>query len=147
GFDHELWLWAQNVQASGYVRTGAKSLAPQRLGGGGWRYPVEQARAHVRDRAFARIGSRQAAGVIAALGTGDQSAIERSDWDVFRATGVAHLMSISGLHVTMFAWLAAALVGRLWRRSTRLMLRWPAQHAALVGGVLLAALYALFSGG
>jgi competence protein ComEC len=30
---------------------------------------------------------------------------------VFRATGVAHLMSISGLHVTMFAWLAGTLVG------------------------------------
>src|SRR5690606_25963596 len=56
------------------------------------------------------------------------------------------LMSISGLHVTMFAWAAAALVGALWRRSPRLCLAWPAQHAALVGGVLLAVAYALFSG-
>src|SRR6478752_7642053 len=55
-------------------------------------------------------------------------------------------MSISGLHVTMFAWAAALLVGTLWRRSQRLCLVWPAQHAALVGGVLLAAGYALFSG-
>jgi competence protein ComEC len=39
---------------------------------------------------------------------GDQGAIERDDWDLFRNTGVAHLMSISGLHVTMFAWLAGA---------------------------------------
>jgi ComEC/Rec2-related protein len=46
----------------------------------------------------------------------------------------------------MFAWLAAHIVGWLWRRSTRLMLRVPAQQAALLGGVLLAALYALFSG-
>ena len=46
----------------------------------------------------------------------------------------------------MFAWLAALLVGALWRRSNRLMLMWPAPHAALVGGVLLAAGYALFSG-
>ncbi|SEK16242.1 competence protein ComEC [Variovorax sp. OK212] len=65
---------------------------------------------------------------------------------MFRATGVAHLMSISGLHITMFAWLATHVVGWLWRRSTRLMLRVPAQQAALAGGVLLAALYALFSG-
>lgn len=37
--------------------------------------------------------------------------------------------------------------GRIsWRRSTRLCLAWPAQHAALVGGVVLAAAYALFSG-
>ncbi|KAI1691238.1 competence protein domain-containing protein [Ditylenchus destructor] len=46
----------------------------------------------------------------------------------------------------MFAWLAAHVVGLLWRRSARLMLRLPAQQAALFGGVLLAALYALFSG-
>ncbi len=55
-------------------------------------------------------------------------------------------MSISGLHITMFAWLAALLVGWLWRRSGALCLWLPAPSAALVGGVLLAAAYALFSG-
>mgnify|MGYP006150043499 CR=1 FL=1 len=53
-----------------------------------------------------------AAGVLVALVVGDQGAIERSDWDLFRNTGVAHLMAISGLHITMFAWLAAALLGQ-----------------------------------
>jgi competence protein ComEC len=46
----------------------------------------------------------------------------------------------------MFAWLAAHVVGALWRRSGWLMLRVPAPQAALAGGVLLAGLYALFSG-
>ncbi|MBS0339601.1 MAG: DNA internalization-related competence protein ComEC/Rec2 [Proteobacteria bacterium] len=71
---------------------------------------------------------------------------KRTDWDVFRATGVAHLMSISGLHVTLFAWLAARLVSLAWRRSARFMFLWPAPHAGLAGGVLLAGAYALFSG-
>lgn len=74
------------------------------------------------------------------------STIERADWDIFRATGVAHLMSISGLHVTMFAWAAAFAIGALWRRSARLCLAWPAPSAALAGGLLAAAAYALFSG-
>jgi competence protein ComEC len=77
---------------------------------------------------------------------GDQRAIDRADWDVFRATGVAHLMSISGLHITMFAWIAALLVGALWRRSIRLCTVLPAPVAALWGGLLLAVLYAVFSG-
>ena len=145
GFDYELWMWEQGLQATGYVRAGARDAWPERLAST-WRHPVERAREAVRDAAFERIADRKLAGVIAALVTGDQSAIDRGDWDIFRATGVAHLMSISGLHVTMFAWIAALAVGALWRRSTRLMLRWPAPHAALVGGVLLAALYALFSG-
>ncbi|RZL92540.1 MAG: DNA internalization-related competence protein ComEC/Rec2 [Variovorax sp.] len=145
GFDYELWLWEQGVQATGYVRNGLRDAPPERIGST-WRHPVERARESVRDAVFERIADRRFAGVIAALVTGDQGAIDRADWDIFRATGVAHLMSISGLHITMFAWLAAALVAALWRRSVRCMLWWPAPHAALFGGVLLAGLYALFSG-
>jgi competence protein ComEC len=145
GFDSELWMWEQGLHASGYVRTGARDASPALLATT-WLHPVERAREAVRDAVFQRVPDRNQAGVIAALVTGDQGAIDRAGWDVFRATGVAHLMSISGLHITMFAWLATHVVGWLWRRSTRLMLRVPAQQAALAGGVLLAALYALFSG-
>jgi competence protein ComEC len=145
GFDYELWLWEQGLQASGSVRSGAKVVPPKRLGQTGW-YPVERVRQHVRESIFQRVADRQLAGLIAALAVGDQNAIERADWNVFRATGVSHLMSISGLHITMFAWVAALLVGRYWRRSGRLCLWVPASSAALVGGVMLAAAYALFSG-
>ncbi len=152
GFDYELWLWEQGLQATGYVRAtpreAASGTAPRKLGST-WQHPVEGARQQVRDAIFTAVPDPRLAGVIAALVVGDQAAIERADWDVYRATGVAHLMSISGLHVTMFAWVAALCVGALWRRlghRGRAMHWLPAQHAALVGGVLLAALYALFSG-
>ena len=145
GFDYELWLWEQGLQATGSVRAGARDAPPLRLGST-WQHPVEALRQSVRERIYERVGERRLAGLIAALVVGDQNAIDRSDWDVFRATGVAHLMSISGLHVTMFAWLAAALLGLAWRRSAILCLLWPAQHAAVVGGMLLASAYAVFSG-
>ena len=159
GFDYELWLWEQGIGATGYVRTGAHDAPPERLGDSG-AYRLERLRQTVRDRLFAPLGSdagagaedarRQRAGILAALVTGDQRAIERADWDVFRATGVAHLMAISGLHITMFAWLAGALVAAGWRRSARWgwpLARWlPAPVAARVGGLLVATGYALFSG-
>lgn len=155
GFDYELWLWEQGVQATGYVRAGPKDVPPERVGST-WRYPVEQWRQAVRDAILHRLAGAggpdeetpraRVAGVVAALVTGDQRAIDRADWDVFRATGVAHLMSISGLHITLFAWLAAALVGALWRRSRRLCLAVPAPAAALIAGVVLAGCYAVFSG-
>ena len=81
----------------------------------------------------ARVAEPRSAGVLAALAVGDQAAIERDDWDLFRDTGIAHLMSISGLHVTMFAWLAALLIGRAWRRSTRLMLCLPGAAGGALG--------------
>jgi len=145
GFDYELWLWEQGLQATGYVRAGPKDPPPRRIGLT-WKHPVEAARQSVRDAIDARVSDRKAAGLLAALVVGDQNAIDRADWDVFRATGVAHLMSISGLHVTMFAWVAALAIGWLWRRSSRLCLSWPAQHAALACGIALATGYAVFSG-
>jgi len=153
GFDFELWLWEQGLQATGYVRAGPRDTAPQRLATTWWR-PMERARQRVRDAIFERLLASggderervRLAGVVAALVVGDQQAIDRADWDVFRATGVAHLMSISGLHVTLFAWLAAMAIGWLWRRSPRLCLALPAPTAGLLGGLLLAIAYALFSG-
>ena len=144
GFDYELWLWERGIQATGSVR--ARVLQPQRLAPAP-ALSLQGARQSVRDAVFARVGDAAPAGVLAGLAVGDQQAITHADWDVFRATGVAHLMSISGLHVTMFAWLAAALVGAAWRRCAPLCLMWPAPHAALLGGTALAALYAAFSGG
>jgi competence protein ComEC len=142
GFDYELFLFEQGVRATGYVRDAATN---QRLADAAG-HPVERLRQRVRDAIDANVADRRAAGVLAALAVGDQSAIARDDWDLYRSAGVAHLMSISGLHITMFAWLAGAAIGALWRRSTRLSIRWPAPLAARWGGLAAAAAYAVFSG-
>lgn len=146
GFDLELWLFEQGLRASGAVRSRPGEAA--QLLGEAWsvRAAFERARQQVRDAIVTRVADPTAAGVLAALAVGDQAAIDRDDWDVFRVTGVAHLMSISGLHVTMFAWLAAALVGFAWRRSARLALAVPTPTAARWGGLAAAAAYALLAG-
>jgi competence protein ComEC len=145
GFDYELWLWERGVQATAYVRAGDADPVPQLLGQT-WTRPVALLRQTVRERIATHVEQRQYAGLIAALVVGDQNAIDRVDWDVFRAAGVAHLVSISGLHITMFAWAAAWLVGWLWRRSGPLCLWLPAPTAARIGGLALALAYAVFSG-
>ena len=65
---------------------------------------------------------------------------------MFLRTGVNHLMSISGLHITMLAGLAYGVIYALWRRSERLTLRLPARKAATLVGVTVALLYALIAG-
>ncbi len=144
GFDTELWMFEQRLRASGAVRATERNAAQLLQAGAG--APIERLRQHVRDAIEARVPDARAAGVLAALAVGDQAAIERADWDVFRTTGIAHLVSISGLHVTMFAWLAAALVSRGWRTSARAMLWLPAATAARWGGLAAATAYALLSG-
>lgn len=148
GFDYELYLFERGLRATGYVRQGRaahnephnKHLA-ERTG-----QPVERARQAVRDAIQARVPAPREAGVLAALAVGDQAAIDRADWTLYRETGVAHLMSISGLHVTMFAWLAGLGIGVAWRRSARAA-RWlPAPHAVRWGGLAAALAYAVFAG-
>ena len=154
GFDEELWLWEQGVMATGTVRAGKRDAVPQKISTS-WLYPIAQARQFIRSQIALNLmsvdsTSRTHAGVIAALVMGDQGAISRSDWDLFRATGVAHLMSISGLHITLLAWLFAKLVGLVWQWSASMgstvCLRWPAPTVSAWSGVILASLYALFAG-
>ena len=149
GFDRERWWWEHGIGAVGYVRSGPRDKAPQRMSGER-RWTVDMARQWVSERIATQVADQRSAGVLAALVVGEQSAIDSDDWTLFRVTGVSHLMSISGLHVTMFAWLAVVAVGALWRK---LAWRWPAlawwmpvQRAAGVGGIALAAAYAMFAG-
>ncbi|MEZ5664626.1 MAG: DNA internalization-related competence protein ComEC/Rec2 [Burkholderiaceae bacterium] len=149
GFDRERWLWEQGIGATGTVRQGKNDPQPRRIEATSW-HLLERARQWVDSAIADRVGGKAGAGVLSALVVGNQGAIGPEDWAIFRATGVAHLMAISGLHVTMFAWLAIALVGWLWRGLARVrpsvLLVVPAPVAAGVGGIALATVYALFSG-
>ena len=146
GFDAELWMWSQGLQASGQVR---EANIPQRLGRT-WLYPLEQWRQSTREAIFRAVSDSRWAGQMAALLVGDQSSITAHDWELFRLTGIAHLMSISGLHITLWAVIASRLVSVIWRHSDllgrSLCLRYPAVLAGLWGGLCFAWAYALFSG-
>lgn len=142
GFDAELWLFEQGLRASGVVRVAAR---PERLEAAPW-WEIDAARQRLRTAIRERVADPGMAGVLAALSLGDQNAITHADWGLFRDTAVAHLLSVSGMHVTLFAWLAAAFVAPLWRRSRRLCLLLPAPLAARWVGVASALAYALFSG-
>src|SRR5688572_8508755 len=94
----------------------------------------------------AHLGDARLKGVLVALAVGDQDAISVDDWEVFWRTGVGHLMSISGLHITMLAGLAFALVSFAWVRVPFLALRLPARKAAIVAGVGAAFAYSALTG-
>ena len=144
GFDYEAWLLERGIGATGYVRQrGAQRLLGRR---DSLFDRVESMRKSVRDRFQAALGATPAAGILAALAVGDQRAIAGEEWRLFSRTGVTHLMSISGLHVTLVSGLVAWIVGALWRRVPWLMLRLPARKAAAVGAVAGALGYTLLAG-
>ena len=65
---------------------------------------------------------------------------------VYPGPGVNHLMSISGLHITMVSGLAFAIVLWSWRRFPALVARLAAVKAAAIAGLLVACGYALLAG-
>ena len=145
-FDYEAWLLEHNIRATGYIRQNPA----QRLDDMVWRadYGIERLR-YLARASFLKtlpLESHPWAGVLVALAVGDQRAINGDLWAIFNRTGTTHLMSISGLHVTMFAALFGWLVNLAWRRTPWLALRLPAQKAGLLAGCIAALFYALLAG-
>lgn len=145
GFDYEAWLLERGVRATGYVRAHPPARRLSALVHEP-RYWIERARERLRARVLAALGPRPYAGVIAALAIGDQRAIPADQWQTFTRTGVNHLMSISGLHVTMVAGLCYLLARVLWRTSARLVGLLAAPRAAAIAGVAGAFAYTLLAG-
>ena len=159
-FDAELRALEEGIDALGTVRVGPRAAArPQRLAGSSLALPVlvERVRTGLRDAIEQALADQVAPvrGVVVALVVGDQSAIPGEHWELFNRTGVGHLMSISGLHITMLAGLGIWAVRRLWRSGLRLPGRggpappaaWlPEPHAAWAGGVVCAFAYSAIAG-
>lgn len=146
GFDYEAWLLERNIRATGYVRPNP----PVQLSEMVWRpdYVIERLRFDIR-ASFSRLLPEERypwAGILVALAVGDQRAINGELWTTFNRTGTTHLMSISGLHVTMVAALFGWLVAFGWRRSPRLALALPTQKAGLLAACVAALLYSLLAG-
>lgn len=144
-FDFEAWALERGIRATGYVRARpAALLLEARVEG--WPYTLHRWRSEIRDALRERLAGARLGGVLVALAIGDQDAIAAADWEVFWRTGVGHLMSISGLHITMLAALAFSVVAFAWVRAPPLALRVPARKAALVAAVATAFAYSLLAG-
>ncbi len=145
GFDYEAWLFERHLRATGYVRDKAQY---QRLDAmvGHPDYAIARLREAIRDRFETVLGDAPYGGLLVALAIGDQRAIPAAQWLIFNRSGTTHLMSISGLHVTMIAALGHMLLAAIWRRIPGLALRMATPRAATCAGWLCAFFYALLAG-
>src|SRR5690606_22399094 len=93
-----------------------------------------------------RVADPSAAALLAALAVGVTGEVTTRQWQVFNATGITHLVAISGMHVTFFAMLSMSAARRLWRRLPVHPLVPRRELFATGVGIVLALLYALLSG-
>ena len=145
GFDFEAWALERNIRATGYVRFKGVNQK-QAVAASGVMFAIDRMRMDIRQRMQAALGDQPYAGVLVALAIGEQNAIPAAQWKTFWRTGTGHLMSISGLHITMVAALMYWLAFRLWVRLPQLTARMPAQRIAALVGALTALAYSLIAG-
>lgn len=111
---------------------------------------IERARHRVRAGMRQALAGLRYAPVLVALAIGDQAGVAREDWQVFQRSGIMHLVSISGMHVTAVAALGGWLAGWLWRRAcwrgVPLAERAPAQRVAVLAALGPALAYCLLAG-
>jgi competence protein ComEC len=138
GFDYEGWLLSEEVTATGSVRKLSCRHSPQ--------FSVDHLRLALR-REFQRLfPERPASGVLLALLSGDRALVADPVWETYTATGIVHLMAISGLHVTVLGLAAFWLALQLLRRFPRLGLHCPLHKPALLAGFAVALAYSVFAG-
>lgn len=138
GYDFAQRAWFDRIGAVGTVlgdisRTPGAGAAPPPL------------RARISAHIHAQVAG-SAGGIAAALVTGDRGAISEADEEAMRRSGLAHLLSISGLHVTAVVGFAMLLTMRLFALSRRLALAGYVLPLAAAAGALAGGGYTLLAG-
>jgi competence protein ComEC len=143
GSDHEARLLRRGIGATGYVRAAIRNGRELR---DVIRAPVLVARDEIALGIRAALGERPATGIVAGLSVGLQDALTTEQWRQLARTGTSHLMAISGMHIGMFALIAAWIAARLQKRRQRHGARGTARDAAVVAGSCAALAYGALAG-
>lgn len=141
GFDRERWLFRHGIDGLATLKTW-RSLTTET-----WHpmHHINRWRSEIADWMDHRIPNPQHSALLKALSVGDKSGFEASDHQKFQATGTAHLVAISGLHIGMMAAWGHALGWLLFFIIPPLR-RWPRPQTQAVTAWVLAASYALLAG-
>lgn len=112
GHDFARTAWFAGIAATGSVLGEVEVLRPG--GGGDWLGSIKAGLSrHVRERLDGSAGA-----IAAAFASGDRGAIDEADDAAMRDSGLAHLLSISGLHVS-------AVVAAAWFLAIKALALWP----------------------
>lgn len=142
GFDYERWLFSQRILATAYVRSQDN---PLRLAASP-RFSIDATRERISQAIAEALGEQPSTSLVQGLAVAASSGITKEQWQILQATGTAHLLSISGLHIAMVAGFGFLPVLLIWWFFPSLYLYLPARLAAGILGAGFATSYALLAG-
>lgn len=130
GEDELTYFSAKGLTLRVYANTAERLAAPEGLP---VRYWPLQASRRLGDTLRERLGPRRG-GLAAALVTGDKSGLEGYFQAMSRRAGLAHIIVVSGMHVSILAALVTLLVGRHRKGGVVLILLLLCGFALMAGG-------------
>ena len=139
-YDFARAAWFKGLSATGTMIGPIEVLRPAVEGGGLARFQRWLA-AHVRSRVDGSAGT-----IAAAFASGDRGSIAEADEIAMRDSGLTHLLSISGLHVSAVVAVAWFIVMKLLALSPALALRVRLPLVAAAAGALAGVGYTLLTG-
>lgn len=144
GFDFERYALQRRLAATGYVREHPDNRELQPAAG------LDALRARLALQIVLALGGEGPqhadSRFVRALTVADTRGFGERDWEILRATGVSHLMAISGLHVGLIAGLMVLCVRLLYRLWPAFGLRLPLPQGAALAALFGAAAYAALAG-
>ncbi|MFQ5852184.1 MAG: DNA internalization-related competence protein ComEC/Rec2 [Candidatus Binatia bacterium] len=143
-FDYAAYLARREIYLVGFLESDAGVELIRRGTNTLWGF-IELLRREIR-RFLERHLPHQQGALMKALVVGDRGAISPEMREGFAAAGVAHLLSISGLHVGLLGIVVFFLVRFLGSFSTSLLLRWNWLKVATLFSFLAVLLYAALAG-
>ncbi|SMF73914.1 competence protein ComEC [Azospirillum oryzae] len=146
-FDFQRRAWFMGLGGTGFATGAVEQVeAPPITGWSTVSIAFERARGAIAERVAAAIGNPVEASVTTALLNGEEFGIPEATLDDFRNSGLAHLLSISGLHVGIAAGILFYVVRALLAAVPYIALRWPIKKIAALFGILSALAYTLLVG-
>ena len=147
GFDYEGWLYQKKIRATGYVRINSKKKQlAKKINNKANGYELLVLRQTLYDKLKEVNAATGYSGILIALAMGEKTGITAEQWQVFRATGINHLVAISGLHIGLLAGFIFILVRKLWPYCGKAALVLASPRAAAISALIGSALYAALSG-
>ena len=146
-YDFRRQAWFEQLGGVGYVmgRCRGGALGPPQGGMNQLALKVSAFRRQLAEHVNVAAGER-AGGFAAALVSGDRSFMEIADQDALRASGLSHLLAISGLHMAMVGGLVYLLMRRALALIEPLALRVAVQKPAAVAALIASFAYLVISG-
>ena len=145
GFDFQRHAWFLQIGAVGYTRNPVVRIAVAD-DYDGWRLWIFQQRRTLAKAVRDQIAGESGA-FAAAIMTGDRSAMSQATIADLRATNLAHLLAISGLHMGLLTGLVFAVVRMGLALIPAFALRFATKKIAAVVALVIGAGYLALSGG